>query len=654
MPSPLSASTRHEIIRKAFLSRMVDEKLLELFSHGKIYGTVHTCIGQEFSGAVVGSLLEKGDSLFSNHRCHGHFLSFVGDTTGLIAEIMGKTNGVCGGKGGSQHLCKDGFYSNGIQGGIAPVTAGLAFARKLRGNRKISVVFIGDGTLGEGLVYETLNIASKWNLPVLFVLENNGYSQSTEQSETLAGEILDRAKAFAIQTSRGDTWNWEELYSTAKQAVDYVRNQSKPAFLQIDTFRLKAHSKGDDNRPRSLVEPFEKKDPLNLLLQSGDPAVKQILSELEVEIGEAVIAADKAPYPTWSPSNASPLPLQWMEISAKKKRMGAAINEAFKQLMARHENLVFIGEDVMSPYGGAFKISQGLSDAHPDRVKNTPISEAAIVGIGTGLAMEGFRPFVEIMFGDFMTLTLDQLLNHAAKFEAMYQGQVKPNLVVRTPMGGGRGYGPTHSQTLDKHFLGIPGLRVVAVNSLMEPEAIYSNFLTSNTGPTVLIENKRLYGLDIASKLPEGFRAYASNELFPTVHIKPLAQKADITLLGYGGVSDLLIAAAETLFTEHDLIAQILCPTQIYPFDVRPLLPLLRETSSLAIVEEGQGFGSFGSEILAQLAEHEPSLLSRVRRIGPPAEIIPACAPLEKEMLPSAASIVSAVVGLIQADGVTE
>jgi 2-oxoisovalerate dehydrogenase E1 component len=643
----LQAEVRQRIIQKALLSRKVEEQLLELFSQGKLFGTVHTCIGQEFSGAVLTEFLQPGDSIFSNHRCHGHFLSFTNDARGLIAEIMGKESGVCGGRGGSQHLCKDGFYSNGIQGGIVPVSAGLALARKFNGDGKISVVFIGDGTLGEGAIYEAFNIASKWELPLLIVLENNGYAQSTNQQETLAGDICARAAAFDIRTAKGNTWNWEELYATADELVDFVRNESKPAFLQIDTFRLKAHSKGDDNRPRSEVEPFERRDPLNLLLAEQTPELLALVDKIDRLVDEAVIAAEASPYATVEILSDNWQAIEWTESKVVKRRLGQALNETFKELMRQHPQTLFIGEDVKSPYGGAFKVSQGLSDLFPDRVLNTPISESAIVGIGCGLAMEGYNPFVEIMFGDFMSLTLDQILNHASKFRYMYNNQVTTNVVIRTPMGGGRGYGPTHSQTLDRHFMGIPGLRIVAINNLIDPLTVYQPLLAANAEPTLLIENKLLYALNLREQLPEGFKTLISNELFPTVLVKPEARALDVTLIGYGGVSDALVTVAERLFEEADIIAQIICPTQIYPFKIEPFMHLLSDTKFLILVEEGQGFAGFGAEVIAQIAEHNPALLKRVKRIVPPAIPIPASGAAEKDILPNVNNLITSILGFI-------
>ena len=213
--------------------------------------------------AIVAAL-QEGDLLFSNHRGHGHYLAWTDDVEGLIAEIMGKQTGMCGGRGGSQHMCAQGFFSNGIQGGIVPVAAGLALAQKLQGRPNITVVFIGDGTLGEGVLYETLNVAAKWELPLLVVLENNLYAQSTPQHQTLAGDIYARATAFGITTAHSDTWHPDDLVLAAAESVDKVRCTSRPLFLCINTYRLMAHLKGDDDRDPQEVQRYREQDPLML------------------------------------------------------------------------------------------------------------------------------------------------------------------------------------------------------------------------------------------------------------------------------------------------------------------------------------------------------------------------------------------------------
>src|ERR1700678_2162355 len=273
---------------RAFLIRSFEERLLKLFSEGKLFGTVHTCIGQEFIGLAVASQLIDGDLMVSNHRCHGHYLARTGDANGLMAEVMGRATGICGGRGGSQHICARGVYSNGIQGGMTPVSAGMALAQKLNQTGNIVVTFIGDGTLGEGTLYETLNIISKWDLPMMIVLENNLYAQSTSQTLTLAGDICARAEAFGIASYHGNTANPKALQDLMAEAVTKVRGESRPAFFRVDTSRLMAHSKGDDDRPKDELARYWAQDPITRFSEQFPEQAAALKRDAEAKIDHAV------------------------------------------------------------------------------------------------------------------------------------------------------------------------------------------------------------------------------------------------------------------------------------------------------------------------------------------------------------------------------
>ena len=246
--------------------RTVEQLLLDSFSNGLLSGTTHTSIGQEvISVGVINALNKELDVIFSNHRCHGHYISYSEDVVGLFGEFLGKRGGVCSGLGGSQHLQYKNFYTNGIQGSIVPVASGIAYAEKIKKSGAIAVVFIGDGTMGEGVVYEALNMASLWELPIMIVLENNGYAQSSKTNETHAGSFLNRARAFEIKSLQAEAVDPEQIYTLAKNAIDYVRKNSKPFFMVMDTYRLGPHSKGDDFRDIEEIEFYQQKDPLILL-----------------------------------------------------------------------------------------------------------------------------------------------------------------------------------------------------------------------------------------------------------------------------------------------------------------------------------------------------------------------------------------------------
>jgi TPP-dependent pyruvate/acetoin dehydrogenase alpha subunit len=285
------------LYERMYFIRRFEETLLDLFSQGKLVGTTHTYIGQEANGVGVIDHLDPGrDVVFSNHRCHGHYLAFTDDAFGLLCEVMGRAPGVCGGKGGSQHLCNGNFYSNGVLGSIVPVATGIALAEKTKGTSAVSTVFLGDGTLGQGVTYESLNMASLWSLPVLFVVENNHYAQSTPVELELAGSIPARAAAFGIETAELETTDVEEVHEAAGRAVARVRELGAPFFLAIDTYRFSPHSKGDDNRDPAEIEERRQRDPLVVAgPRLADDERQAIEEACERRLADVVEAAEAAP-----------------------------------------------------------------------------------------------------------------------------------------------------------------------------------------------------------------------------------------------------------------------------------------------------------------------------------------------------------------------
>jgi len=636
-----------EHLHTAYLVRTVEQQLLELFSAGKLSGTTHTCIGQEMTAVALAASLDRTkDVIVSNHRCHGHYLAWTDDPDGLLAEVMGKETGVCGGLGGSQHLSATGFFSNGIQGGIVPVAAGLAFAKKLAGSDGIVAVCIGDGTLGEGVVYETLNMASKWQLPLLVLLENNLYAQSTSQTETLAGEICGRAAAFGIETLHSDTWRHEKLLTQLRGAVCTVRRDCRPVFIRVDTYRLAAHSKSDDDRDPHEIADYTERDPLNRFL--ADVEADQVeLVAIRERVKRAIERAARAPaLDLAAKRRATPAiaELAWRRATVEPGTQLATINGALANWLAEDNRVLLLGEDIRAPYGGAFKVTRGLSKDYPDRVLNTPISEAGIVGVANGLALGGRRPIVEIMFGDFLGLCFDQLVNHAAKFRAMYNERVSSAIVVRTPMGGGRGYGPTHSQNLEKHFVGIPGLRVLVLHGRAPIASLYRALRTS-VEPTLIIENKLLYRERADAPLPPTYEALETAELYPTTVLRP-SGRPDVTVVAFGRMSLLAEQIAAELVAE-EIALELLFPLSVSPLDLRPLHESVNRTGKLVVIEEGSAQFDLSSEVLAAAVEaYRGSSCLRVRRIAAQPRPIPSALALELEVLPSAAQLRTACLEL--------
>ena len=293
-------SDPYALYRSMLLIRRFEERALAEFSTGKLFGTTHAYIGQEADAAAIFSVTDPDDVVFSSHRCHGHFLAYGGDPYRLAAELMGRATGLVGGRGGSQHIHWRNFYSNGVQGGIVPVATGTALAEKLGKTGKIALVFVGDGTLGEGALYESLNIAALWQIPILFVLENNRYAQTTPIALGVAGSLSGRFAAFGIKTWELDSTDVLEIGAQAGQVVDYVRTQSLPAALILHTYRFAAHSKGDDVRERSEIERAREKDPLTvhagrLTADERQRAEQEVLATIE----EAFTRAAADPFPVF-------------------------------------------------------------------------------------------------------------------------------------------------------------------------------------------------------------------------------------------------------------------------------------------------------------------------------------------------------------------
>ena len=331
-----------------------------------------------------------------------------------------------------------------------------------------------------------------------------------------------------------------------------------------------------------------------------------------------------------------------------------ALNDALKRAFADDPNVVLIGEDVLDPYGGAFKVTQGLSSAYPERVFTTPISEAGITGVAAGMALRGLRPVVEIMFGDFLMLAADQLVNHIAKFRWMYRDQVRLPLVIRTPMGGRRGYGPTHSQTLEKFFLGMPGMRLLAATAFSAPgntpgDLLYQAILTTED-PVLFIENKLLYLLPVqsAQTLDEFDLATISNTLnTPAFRVSVRgAPPASLTLAAYGYMAELARQAALRLAYEHEIFAELIVPTQLAPFELAPIIESVRQTGRLLTLEEGTYSMGWGAEVLARTAEALPQRTFALRRVAARELPVPASGPLEASVLPDVETIIQAAQGM--------
>ncbi len=681
MPDQTSEHLQAQLFRCMTTIRRFEETVLEQFSRGVFFGTTHTYLGQEANAVGVISALSSADIIFSNHRCHGHFLAYGGDPRTLFAELMGRESGVCGGRGGSQHLQWRNFYSNGVQGGIVPIATGMALAEKFKGTQALTVVFIGDGTLGEGAVYESLNLASLRQAPILFVLENNQIAQTTPVQNALAGSLRGRFEAFGMTGLELDSSDVLKIREAAIELIDAIRANGAPRYLVLHTARFGPHSKGDDTRtPETVVELKTNRDPLTRMAVKLDP---QLRAEIEQTVATQIQAAFQQAL--------NDPPAKYLEVKIDpglsgtkskfeiqsasqnhKQTVLESLNNGLQYAFETDQRVILLGEDILDPYGGAFKVSQGLSTAYPERTWGTPISEAGITGLAAGLALRGLRPVVEIMFGDFLTLTADQVINHISKFSWMYSGgkaledQVSVPMVIRTPMGGRRGYGPTHSQTLEKIFLGTPGLRIVApsglaTNQLDSPGGLLSQAILDDPLPVLFIENKLQYLLpvhespdlgdwELLSNLQiDGPQAGSEARGYPTDTLRLRgAPAAQISLAAYGYMVEMARQAIEELAYKHEIFAELVAPSQLAPLptpgqsDIHdPLAPLfdsLQRTGRLLVIEEGNLSFGWGAEVLARSVERlSLRAAGRVAGLDLP---IPAAGLLESAVLPGKEQII--------------
>ncbi|HXT68217.1 MAG TPA: thiamine pyrophosphate-dependent enzyme [Vicinamibacterales bacterium] len=643
---PLIPADGVGLYRFGALIRGCEQLLLDLFRRDQVSGTVHTCLGQELCQmSVVRALCDPEDAVFSNHRGHGHFLSYTGDFAGLVAEIMGRSTGVCQGRGGSQHLGGKHFQSGGVLGGLTAIAVGKAMDRKWRGKSSLTVAFIGDGTLGEGLLYESLNLASIWAAPVLFVVEDNGMSQSTKTAAMIGGgSLAARLAAFGLPI-----WEFDDAAETCladvERAVAAVRASGGAGGFIIKTARLGPHSKGDDTRDAAELAALKARDPLARL---RDRLPESDCTRVDAEVGAFLASVEElavqAPVARY---RAQP---RHVFIDAGEPRTATAadtadttvrqsLNGALRRILVDDRNAVVLGEDLAAPYGGAFKVTQGLSTTFPGRVISTPVSEAGLVGVGIGLALTGRRAVVEIMFADFMTLAMDQLMNQAVKLPDLFDLPLP--LVVRTASGGRRGYGPTHSQCTDTLAAVIPGLTVVVPSHRHDPGLLLERACDWDQ-PTVIFEHKVLYGLACGAgpyrEAPADPRDVAA-AWFPTLIAGPA--DADLTIVTLGGALPSVEAAAVQLQAE-ELSVRIVAMSLLAPLPVHTLLGVLGTgTQCVAVVEEGPAVGGLGSEIATALLESGFS--GTFIRIAAPPVPVPAARSLEDDVLPGTRRIVAEI-----------
>ena len=488
-----------ELYRTMLLSRLFALKVQEL----PVYGTYHLSIGQEASHTGLIAGLEPSDWIVPTHRCHGFNIARGSGLFEMFSELLGSRHGLCKGIGGSMHMTDTAtfnFGSSAVVGSGIPLAGGLALSSKLLGKDSIAVAIFGDGASSRGTLHEMLNLASVWDLPLLFYLENNHYGMSAASARMVSThDIYKRAEGYSVESAIVDGNDVVAVKAAVEKARAYIKENGRPYFLEADTYRRCGHSRSDRlvYRPQGEAEAW--KDPVEDFRERLE-ALGYDLSAVEAEAEELVDAAaeralrmkdDTLGFDELSSYVSAPLPSVSWTGSTHTATFREAIREALAEILEGDERVYLIGEDI-GRYGGCFGVTGDLWSRFPGRLLETPVSEETFTGMAAGAAASGLRPIVELMYGDFSTLASDPVINHAAKLRFMSAGQLHCPMILRAPMGGGTGHGAQHSQSLESLFLGIPGLAVVAPSDPYSAKALLKSAALSED-PVVFLEHKMLY-----------------------------------------------------------------------------------------------------------------------------------------------------------------
>jgi len=621
--------------------RLIEEKMLVLLRQGKI-SKWFSGIGQEAISIGVTAALHKEEYILPMHRNLGVFTSREIPLHRLFSQWQGKMNGFTKGRDRSFHFGTQEFNIVGMISHLGPqlgVADGIALANKLKQNNQVCAVFTGEGGTSEGDFHEALNVASVWDLPVLFCVENNGYGLSTPTSEQYNCEhIADKGIGYGMESHIINGNNILDVYTTVSNIAKDIRKNPRPVLLEFKTFRMRGHEEASGTKyvPQELMETWAKKDPLknyetflrskNILTeQQITNATKEIKAEinehLQMAFNEETISADLA---TELKDVFKEYQQEIIAPSNKKTsiRLIDAISKGLRESMERYDNLVIMGQDV-AEYGGVFKITEGFTEQFGrERVRNTPICESAIVAAAYGAALNGMKAVMEMQFADFVSSGFNPIVNLLAK--SNYRWNQNADVVVRMPCGAGVGAGPFHSQTNEAWFTKTPGLKVVYPAFPEDAKGLLCAAI-NDPNPVLLFEHKALY----RSIYQEVSDDYFTVELGKASLLK---EGNDVTIISYGaGVH----WALDTLKTHPEISADLLDLRTLQPLDVASIYASVRKTGKAIFLQEDSLFGSIASDVAALITEHcFESLDAPVKRVASIETPIPFQGELEKQYLP--------------------
>ncbi len=598
-----------ELYKRLLKPRLIEEKMLILIRQGKV-SKWFSGIGQEAISVGVTAVLGRDEYILPMHRNLGVFTGRDIPLYRLFAQWQGKASGFTKGRDRSFHFGTQEYKIIGMISHLGPqlgVADGIALANKLKDNGNVTAVFTGEGATSEGDFHEALNIASVWDLPVLFVIENNGYGLSTPTNEQYRCENLaDKGIGYGMEAHIIDGNNILEVYTELSDIVASMRKNPRPVLIEFKTFRMRGHEEASGTKyvPQELMDMWAEKDPVdnfrrylvkqNVLSAADDEKWR---NEIKKEIDDHLVMANTeadivASYEEELNDVYKPYDFENIQPSGDSEniRFVDAISQGLRQSMQRHENLVIMGQDI-AEYGGAFKITDGfVAEFGKSRVINTPICESAVVSAGMGLSINGYKAIVEMQFADFVSTGFNPIVNYLAKVH--YRWQEKADVVVRMPCGGGTQAGPFHSQTNEAWFTKTPGLKVVYPAFPYDAKGLL-NASINDPNPVMFFEHKLLYR-SIYQDVPKDYYT------LPLGQAALLKEGTDITIVAFGAA---VHWALETLKLNPEISADLIDLRTLQPFDKDTVYTSVRKTNKCIIVQEDSMFGGIASDISAMIME---------------------------------------------------
>lgn len=621
--------------------RMIEEKMLILLRQGKV-SKWFSGIGQEAISVGVTKALKESEYILPMHRNLGVFTSRNIPLNRLFAQWQGKQSGFTQGRDRSFHFGTQEYKIVGMISHLGPqlgVADGIALADMLRRKKRVTAVFTGEGATSEGDFHEALNVASVWNLPVLFCIENNGYGLSTPTNEQYNCEDLaDRAKGYGIESRIIDGNNILEVYCKVDELCKAIRRRPRPILVEFKTFRMRGHEEASGTKyvPEKLMKEWAKKDPIanyeNFLLEKGiltEAKIEELKAAISEEINQNLdLAFDESPVSFDESKELGDVyqKFDYQDIKpnseSKNIRFVDAISEGLEQSMYRHNELIIMGQDI-ADYGGVFKITEGfVAKFGRSRVRNTPICESAIVSAAMGLSINGMKAVVEMQFADFVSSGFNPIVNYLAKVH--YRWNEKADVVVRMPCGGGVGAGPFHSQTNEAWFTKTPGLKVVYPSSPYDAKGLL-NTAINDPNPVLFFEHKGLYR-SVYGDVPTEYYT------LPFGKANLMRQGNHITVVTYGaGVH----WAMEILDKHPEIEVDLIDLRTLQPLDTESIYESVKKTGKLLVLQEDTLFGGIASDISAMVTEHCFEYLDApIKRVGSLETPVPFAKALEENYLP--------------------